>query len=371
MATQIKEEILTINLLRFLAALSVFLLHEFSTLVDYEYIPRTLGFLQSVTQYGYLGVNLFFLISGFVITLSSEGRTFGQFVSARFIRLYPVFWMCVSISSLFIVFTSQDQKVSLTEYLANLTMVPGFFGGYSFIDGVYWTLQLELKFYVLIALIVLFKPFITISLQKVASIASLLLAYDALSYYSTISATGGFVSSIFYFNNQSYTQYFIAGILFYGIYKKDTRQYHYVSLFVCYVTALLQVVGKSAHPFVVTAIITTFFIVFLLLALRKITNNIFPPLFFGQDSRIILIKLGALTYPLYLLHNKLTLPIILTFNNYGVPPFLAGPLYIFVLMSAVLMVNALDYYINFFWKKSFILKKLLIKVSVPFLKKIF
>ena len=42
-------------------------------------------------KYGYLGVDLFFIISGFVITKSIENRSLKQFIIARFIRLYPIY----------------------------------------------------------------------------------------------------------------------------------------------------------------------------------------------------------------------------------------------------------------------------------------
>lgn len=45
--------------------------------------------LSEVTRYGYAGVNLFFVISGFVILMSVWGRTAPQFIASRVSRLYP------------------------------------------------------------------------------------------------------------------------------------------------------------------------------------------------------------------------------------------------------------------------------------------
>ena len=49
--------------------------------------------IANVTKYGYLGVNLFLLISGFVILVSSDGKSPRQFVISRIVRLYPTYWV--------------------------------------------------------------------------------------------------------------------------------------------------------------------------------------------------------------------------------------------------------------------------------------
>jgi peptidoglycan/LPS O-acetylase OafA/YrhL len=132
-----------------------------------EYIPSEFHFLAQFTEYGHFGVDLFFIISGFVIAFSSEGRTFSKFVSARFIRLFPVFWICVSITTLFIILT-KGENVSLYRYLANLTMLPYYYGDYPYIDTPYWTLEIELKFYAVASLILLLKNFIIVRQQQLA-----------------------------------------------------------------------------------------------------------------------------------------------------------------------------------------------------------
>ncbi|MFD6812242.1 acyltransferase family protein, partial [Streptomyces anthocyanicus] len=47
------------------------------------------------TSYGYLGVQLFFVISGFVICMSAWGRPLKAFFVSRVIRLYPAYWFAV------------------------------------------------------------------------------------------------------------------------------------------------------------------------------------------------------------------------------------------------------------------------------------
>ncbi len=103
--------------------------------------------LVSTSQYGYLGVSLFFMISGFVIAYSAEGRAPLEFAAARFARLYPSHLAAVTLT--FIVtmaFGAPEFTASIGQYLANLTLFAPLFGQ-PFMDGVYWSIVLEIIFY--------------------------------------------------------------------------------------------------------------------------------------------------------------------------------------------------------------------------------
>jgi peptidoglycan/LPS O-acetylase OafA/YrhL len=56
--------------------------------------------LQWLGHYGFLGVPVFFIISGFVIAFSAEGRTPREFAIARFTRIYPTFLLCMTLTFL-------------------------------------------------------------------------------------------------------------------------------------------------------------------------------------------------------------------------------------------------------------------------------
>lgn len=294
-----KEEILPINLLRFFAGMSVLMVHKFDSFVEHGFLPHFLHIFSSYTQYGYLGVNLFFLISGFVITLSSEGRTLGQFISARFIRLFPVFWLCVSITTLFVMLLG-SKDISLPKYLANLTMAPNVYGNYSLIDGSYWTLEVELRFYALIAILILLRSFVTLSIEKVALFMILPMVYLTFFYNpyhpNFVQSTFDFI--LYFFGNE-YAQYFIAGIIFYAVYTKKAKIYHYIALLCCCLVAILRAFDQayeSNDMNTIAYIVISYFALFLLISLRKVTNNSFA--FLGKYSRHVLVTLGAITYPL-------------------------------------------------------------------------
>lgn len=96
-STQVIERVGILDGMRFCAAMVVLLFHfafrswtsaDIPTVVNY-------GLLGDISKYGYLGVDLFFMISGFVILMSAEGRTATAFVRSRAIRLYPAYWFSV------------------------------------------------------------------------------------------------------------------------------------------------------------------------------------------------------------------------------------------------------------------------------------
>lgn len=90
-----------LDLLRFLAALAVVLYHyTFRAYNSDNLSPVRYEELGQLTRYGYLGVQLFFMISGYVILLSMQGKTVRQFLIARMQRLFPAFWVACTLTFL-------------------------------------------------------------------------------------------------------------------------------------------------------------------------------------------------------------------------------------------------------------------------------
>src|SRR5438270_12403196 len=90
--------------------------------------PASFPLLSQIFQYGYLGVHVFFILSGFVILLTAYEKNALGFALARFIRLYPAYWICVTLTAFALVLAGDQQHLSLRQYFANLTMVHGYFG---------------------------------------------------------------------------------------------------------------------------------------------------------------------------------------------------------------------------------------------------
>src|SRR5690606_3537841 len=100
--------------------------------------------------YGWLGVPVFFILSGFVIYLTvNKSKNASDFLKKRFIRLYPTFWICLFITLGVEAATGYFiNDISTNDILMNFTMFHQFFG-FQHVDGAYWSLLPELLFYLL------------------------------------------------------------------------------------------------------------------------------------------------------------------------------------------------------------------------------
>ena len=134
-----------LDALRGIAALSVLLFHYAN---QYQQTYHHLGKIPFTFEVGKYGVQLFFVISGFVIfwTLDRTRRV-GDFVLNRFARLYPAYWASLAITVALVAIAGlPNQGVGAWDILLNITMFPDFLSAKA-VDGSYWTLQIELFFY--------------------------------------------------------------------------------------------------------------------------------------------------------------------------------------------------------------------------------
>ncbi|MGH3761634.1 acyltransferase family protein [Actinophytocola sp.] len=139
--------------LRFLAAMAVLAYHFTAMDRVWDHSAAEL-FPGQPAAYGWLGVHLFFLISGFVICMSSWGRGVGRFLTSRAVRLYPAYWLSVvAIAALPTVWPWVKEPVGWDSALVNLTMFHEPLGVRP-VAEVYWTLWAELRFYLLFSLVV-------------------------------------------------------------------------------------------------------------------------------------------------------------------------------------------------------------------------
>lgn len=148
-----------LDALRILAVVGVVLAHFFwsKTWVTENlgaHPTVVFGDLTQVAAYGFLGVHLFFIISGTVISKSALGRSASEFVIARFLRLMPALLIAVLISAALLVATGVlGIGKALRSILTNLMLMPSL-ADTGWLNPVFWTLVIEASFYAIVALVV-------------------------------------------------------------------------------------------------------------------------------------------------------------------------------------------------------------------------
>lgn len=263
-----------LDLLRGFAALNVVLFHYTTRFrqvhghdfpVEYDW------------KYGHYGVELFFVISGFVIFMTLQKiRNVNEFAFKRFLRLFPTYWICLIIT-LSITYSFHSKNYSLYEIVMNFTMIQGVFEVNN-IDGAYWSLLPELFFYVFMAFIYFIGW-----LGKVSTIAVVWLSLMILNQLDLLPF-GEF------FLNLKYGMFFLAGILFYQIKFNHGNFKEHLLIALCLITAL-WVHQTPGRVYVFIGI----FVLFYLFIYNHLGVISFPPLLF----------IGYISYPLYLLHQNI------------------------------------------------------------------
>lgn len=292
------RRIYSLDTLRFLAALIVVAYHY--TAFGYVVTGERLDAVAPLTKYGYLGVDLFFMISGFVVLMSALGRTPRQFFNSRFVRVVPMFWLACLITAGVMALTGNPPPLSTLGWnLSLLTITPAqMLLQRPFLDGVYWTLTLETTFYVLV-----WAALMTGLLRHIRPLLYGWLALTLLGQFLPDNTIGKVITGLLL---TRYAAYFIAGGLFFLAWReRQFKPVDIVALVICWglcvwlavqdAPAMAGYVQLSQHPVSLGAFITAFFGAFVLIATGRLP----------EERLQHWAWLGALTYPLYLLHQNI------------------------------------------------------------------
>ncbi len=163
----------SIQFLRFLAAALVVAYHAFH-FIDLNVLALGERLMHFAT-FGASGVHIFFVISGFIMVWTSEGKfgkasSIGGFARRRFIRIYPIYWALAAIN-IFIAYAFHlGLPESVSDAIGAAMLAPGHSSKLIFVG---WTLTFELFFYGVFAVLLL--------LSKRMSVIALSLLFTALA----------------------------------------------------------------------------------------------------------------------------------------------------------------------------------------------
>jgi len=295
--------------LRGVAIFAVILFHSYVRWPDL--VPFGHKFTQvPIFSFGWLGVQLFFLISGFVIFMTLEkSQNFRDFISRRWLRLFPAMLICsVVIFASAPLFPERPLgALVLRDMLPGLTFTEptwwGFFLGspQGVIEGAFWSLFVEVKFYVVAGLLYFFiggKKMVIVLIGiflSAAIISKFQRIFPALDLripqlLMQISSAGQF-------------GWFAAGALFYRYFHERKMALLLAAIVVALASA--AVAGGMRWQQTIASLIVV--IIF--------TAAVLTSSFQSVLSRPSLIFLGFISYPLYLIHENMMVSMIIKMGH--------------------------------------------------------
>jgi peptidoglycan/LPS O-acetylase OafA/YrhL len=303
--------------LRFLAILGVLFFHiinyiyqnhqnqELQTFVEHDVLP--------ITKYGRFGVELFFIISGFTISLSIEnykikGRIelLKTFYFRRLSRIFPPYFIIITCSLIFNLLFLKTLSIEngVSSYLASIFFIHNLIypGEFPFLSGAAWSLEIEMQFYFL-------APILFLLFNRQSNNFKILLNLLFFLLFFVVNNIGNIVETKSLLN---YAHYFIIGNIL--AFSKVRRNY----------------IGNHYNVFLITMVIIYIFIYILninyinngsLILLHKLFTLLilFAGLYYILSTTKIKIltnkiftEIGKISYSIYLLNY----PIIVLFGKY-------------------------------------------------------
>jgi exopolysaccharide production protein ExoZ len=281
-----------IDLIRFLSAVSVVGFHlAYLNHGVAEYRP-----VWFATWSGWIGVEIFFVISGFVIANSASNATAVAFVKGRCLRLYPAAWFCAT--------------VTLMVVGANLTNMPSYFRSLvllpkgPWIDDVYWTLSVEVSFYAVITLLLKFQMF-----PMVGRLAFAMTAVNSLGVSILIARHFGFFdvggptklvdhANLVFARHGSF---FALGIWIWLSTVRSLTRWEIFGCGLAAITCMIEILLRGAEflPFQSSLWLLEPLVIWCAAVIGIAVFSRAP----SKRDFGLLRQLGLMTYPLYLVHN--------------------------------------------------------------------
>jgi peptidoglycan/LPS O-acetylase OafA/YrhL len=236
---------------------------------------------------GWVGVEIFFVLSGLVIAQSANGKSAFRFARNRLGRLLPAVWICSTITLIVVLaFQMDGAETAIPNYFRSLII----HRNGPWIGGVYWTLAVETFFYGMIFL---------------------LLWFDAFKHIEKFAILLGIYSSVY-----------LVGISYFGWHRISA---HFLGQHGCFFSLGILIWLSSEVGITLTRLLfCAAFLVSAILEICTLGNGVLTgydlwaapavwlasvvaiviSLFLGKEGTTLTGQLGLMTYPLYLVHDQ-------------------------------------------------------------------
>lgn len=323
-----KEYIYGLDLVRFSSALAV---------AAYHLTLLTPG-VAIAMPFGWIGVQIFFVISGLVIANSAQGVSVRQFAVSRFLRLYPAAWCAAAVSFPLFLWSAENNGRWFLPLFQSVILLHVFHVG--FLASAYWTLPIELAFYFLVFLAILSNCFKHIQWLAIALVlwgAPFLLALglnsSGLVHWSWVDIGYGPTNMMLF----RHGPYFGLGILLWLLKENRISKVGIFAACLALLLGAVEIYGRAvellAQPVSSSDVFRTSWVKvaltpeiafcagFVAIVLSIKFNQLFPK---NQILRAAVRLLGLVTYPFYLLHQRVDTYVISQAKRAGLAPILSA-----------------------------------------------
>jgi exopolysaccharide production protein ExoZ len=309
-----RDYIWGIDAIRLIAALMVALFHyTWHNRFTFQYMP-----------FGWVGVEIFFVVSGFVIANSSQGRTWYDFSKGRVLRLYPAALCALPLSLLFLKCAPSDPSILgiSTSCGRRAIFESAVLLGPIFVASAYWTLPIELGFYVIVGLVLA-----TGKLKRIELLATALILWSlpyifllmantlGLEHYSWIELGYGPINMLLL----RHGVFFGLGILLYLNARQELSRLGQIMIAVALALSVMSIISRSAeltpllayqaldpHRWLLWQVAAAAIGTFLGLGIVGIVASVRSNHILAKNPTLcsILRVCGLITFPFYLLHES-------------------------------------------------------------------
>ena len=290
---KIDNRIKNIDILRGIAILLVVIFH-YTSHYSPEYLLRSDNWSLDIAKYGWSGVDIFFVVCGYCIGMTIiKTQNYSEFLVRRFARIYPTYVFCGLITLMFYTFFElPGREVDWITGIMNLifaNFIPGL--NFKYIDGIYWALFVELKFYIFFGILYFFFK----DLSK---------AIIAWAFFSVILNLILFLDNkiiIFFTSISPHANFFLIGLMLFNLKKRAFSSYIIISIIIM-INILIneRYLGNEIY-----------FIFLILITSLILKTNI-------KFKFDLLSKIGLVSFSWYLLHNAIGIIIIRELNKIGI-----------------------------------------------------
>lgn len=319
-----------VDVIRGFAALSVLIYHVIEQ-ADWIDFPSFMGLVWF--RHGWMGVDIFFVISGFVVTFSAlslqeaagSGNIFFHFMGRRIRRIVPLYY--ATLIAIVVLSNAQINSEKMLDLVSHLLFLHNLFPDYHrSINAVAWTLGAEMQFYILLAITITFVnrnnlkyclgfAIITALLWRFWSYWSLPISQDTEALFIKATQLPGMLDL---FAIGAFLALFVRSSKF-----TELRASLYKKLFLCLASVIMLTIAMKIflnyqaywpYPLMVTGFRTFFGIAiggillfFCAIKISSFCHYLLSPLAY----------IGVVSYGVYLFHW----PILQKINNLELSPF--------------------------------------------------